>query len=495
MIRAQTTVIPRLAWLPTYVRTFRNDAVVALQSRWIEAVALLGLLLMIACGLSYRLDAVVIADMDEGTYLYGGKLLAGGLLPYRDFLLAHPPLAVLLLGGWERMFGTDIMLARAANMAVVLASTVPLYVLTRTLTGSRTAGLLSISTYMVGMLLLANMGRTVRLEPLMNAFLIPAFACYLLRPDSLRARFLVGFLFALAILVKLVAVVPILILVLGDLLWVRPERRFVRSWIVAGAGAALLFVPAAALLLSQPHFIDDVVLAQLNRPGMAFEGRLHYVWQNCIRYPLIPVALVASAWLVLRARDPRVRAVALVAIGSMLMLVVAFRTFFGYYSVQALPWMAVIIAFVACGVARWISRAWAPAALLAGTLALGVGIPPLYAEVYTRTAHDHVSSPARIVSLLRGSQGSLYTMYPSFALWSGRDVYPWYYAVDSLIPRITGRLADEDLVRAFAECQALVLFPDELADYPGAREYVEQHFVVAYTDQYWTLWTRQDGSG
>jgi len=81
-------------------------------------------------------------------------------------------------------------------------------------------------------------------------------------------------------------------------------------------------------------------------------------------------------------------------------------------------------------------------------------------------------------------------MYPAFALWSGRDMYHWYYAADSVIDRFSGRIQDGDFERVFSECQALVLWPGELDGYPQARAFVERHFQVAYQDQYWTLWTR-----
>jgi hypothetical protein len=457
---------------------------------WMERLALLGVLLVIFAAFLYRLDSVIISDMDEGTYLYAGKLLAQGELPYRDFLLAHPPAIVLLTGGWERLFGSEIMPARIAYLVVILVSTVPLYAITRTLARSALVALVSVATYTAGMILLANMGRTIRLEPVMNAFVIGAFACYVYRPNSQRARGLVGALLAIAILVKLVAIIPAALLLLGDLLWVRPERRFVRMWAVAACGAAVILIPAAALLLSQPGFVDDVLRSQLDRPGLPLQTRLYYLWQDCVRYPLIPAALVAAAWFLRRARDPRARVISLVALGGTLALVSLFRTFFGYYLVQILPWMAVVFALAVGLTVEWLGRRWSRVVLVAGTLLLAGAVPLLYSEVYYRKAHDHVSSPAQIIPELRTGRGYLYTMYPSFALWSGRELYPWYFAADSLVARLTNRIGDEDFVRVFSGCEALVLWPDELVAYPAAQAYVESHFRIAYQDSYYTLWTR-----
>jgi 4-amino-4-deoxy-L-arabinose transferase-like glycosyltransferase len=474
--------LTRTAWIR------RRPAIGAAALR--DAAGLVGLLLlMYACSL-YRLSSVVISDMDEGTYIYAGKLLAGGAVPYRDFLLAHPPLAILLTGAWQWLFGSEIMPIRLAYLALVLASTVSLYAIGRALSRSHLGGLLCVATYMAGMLFLANMGRTVRLEPLMNAFLLAAVALYLWRPDSARTRAVVGALLAGAVLVKLVAVVPAGFIFLADALWMRPGRQFVRSWLAAGAGAAAVLVPAAAVLLSQPGFLDDVLRSQVDRPGLPLHTRLYFLRQASVRYPVVPVALAAAAWFVFRARDPRLRVVSLVALGSAVTLVAVFRTFFGYYLVQVLPWTAAVFGVVAVGALRAVAGRWHRALLVAATLTLGGLAPLAYAEVYYRTAHDHVSGPQAIVAQLEGGEGYLYSMYPSFALWSHREPYPWPYAADSLIPRITGRIGDQDLVGVFSGSQALVLWPGELADYPLARAYVERTFRLAYEDDSWALWVR-----
>ena len=113
----------------------------------------------------WRLSSVIISDMDEGTYLYAGQLMAQGLVPYRDFLLAHPPMIAWFSAAWSSLFGTSIMPIRFAYLAVVLASTAPLYALMRSVTRSQIAALLAMASCGAGMLLLANMGRTVGSSP------------------------------------------------------------------------------------------------------------------------------------------------------------------------------------------------------------------------------------------------------------------------------------------------------------------------------------------
>jgi 4-amino-4-deoxy-L-arabinose transferase-like glycosyltransferase len=460
-----------------------------LVRRHAEVLTLLGLLAAVALAFFYRLGSVIVSDMDEGTYLYAGKLVGQGLMPYRDFLLAHPPVLVMLAAAWQGVGGADIMAARAAYLTVVLVSTVPLYALARHLADSRLAGLLAVISYTTGMLLLANMGRTIRLEPMMNGFLIAAFAMAFLRPRSSMCRFAVGALAAAAVLVKLVAIVPVALLFLSELLFYARDRRILASWLMVAAGGLIVLLPAASLLLAVPGFIDNVFLSQVERPALPPGVRGYYIWQDITRYPVIAIAFVAAAWWLVRSNDARFRALAMVALGTSVILVVAFRTFFGYYLVQTLPWLAVIFAVSCVNTARRMNAHWR-LPLAASVLVLGVGVPFAYAEYYYRTASDHVSSPARIVSMLREGTGYIYTMYPAFALWSGRLIYPWYYQADALVPRLTGRLRDSSFIEAFAGSEALILYDGELAEYPDAAAYVRQYFALAYDDPFFALWVR-----
>jgi hypothetical protein len=474
-------------------------------SGWGEALLVAGLLAAMFASFLYELSAVVISDMDEGTYLYAGKLVAQGLVPYRDFLLGHPPVAVYLAAAWVWLAGAAVMPARMANLAFILLSTVPLCLVVRKLVGSRVAGLLAIATYMSGNLMLANMGRTIKLEPIMNAFLIAAFAIYVLRRSSVLWHVLLGALIAAALLVKLVAIIPIGLIVLGDLLWGRalahgPQgaaahggsrwRTFVGRWAAAGVGALVVLVPVGLYLLSQPHFLEDVIWSQLGRGGLPLELRARYLAQDFVRFPPILLALLTSVWLLLRRAIPLgLRVSALVSLVGLTVLLVVFKTFFTYYIVLVMPWIAIVFVVLTMRVAQRISTYWR-SLVGAAVLLVGVVAPVGYDVMYNRGGTMHVASPAQILPILKAGDGPIYSMYPLFALWSGRPEYPWYYAADALIPRINNELSSEDFIRAFGGSQAVVLWDGELNDFPQADAYLQGNFTLAFQDAYYSVWTR-----
>jgi hypothetical protein len=113
-----------------------------------------------------------------------------------------------------------------------------------------------------------------------------------------------------------------------------------------------------------------------------------------------------------------------------------------------------------------------------------------YAQLFYGDAGLRLEAPTAIVFLLRAGHGYLYSMYEFFSIESGRELYPWAHAGDSLIPRITGRIGDLDFLKVFESCDDLVLYQGELAGYPRSLEYVQRAFRPIYEDAYYVLWRR-----
>jgi hypothetical protein len=455
-----------------------------------EVFILMVCLTAVMAAFHVHLRSVLVSDMDEGTYLYAGQLVAKGLVPYSDFLLAHPPLIAFFTAGCAELFGSAILPARFVYMLVILGSTVPLYAIVRSVARSQRAALISVVAYTCGMLLVANMGRTVRLEPFANAFVIAAMACRFLRPKSLPWMAAMGAFFACALFVKATAILPPALLFVADTMWQRPWSRWLKQYAAAAAGAAAVLLPGLAWCLARPHFVRDVLLGQMLRPRLGVGLRMEYLAQNLTRYPVILIGLVAAAVFLLKSRDVKVRTLAFIVLGGTIILVFAFKTFFNYYIVQLLPWIGAVFAIAAdTAGTRWLGSRW-PAAWAVLVGALAVALPVGYAEFYERKGVSHVAGPRRILERLRGDDGYVYSMFPAFALWSGRPVYPWYYQADSLVPRINGWLDDQQFIDVFSHSTALILYAGELDTYPKARQFVEQNFQPDYQDHDWALWLR-----
>jgi hypothetical protein len=204
---------------------------------------------------------------------------------------------------------------------------------------------------------------------------------------------------------------------------------------------------------------------------------------------------LAAGRLLLRTDRPAAgeRPLAFAALASVILLAFAFKSFYRYYIVAALP---LITACTVIEFERFIRlkgtatfRLWNPAVISLASLAACLG----YVEVYYRLAESHGVTPARIVNLLRTTPGPIYTMVPDFVLWNRQRLPDWYYKIDSYLPRVTGALGDPDFERMLAGVTAVVISPDEFDDYPHTAALLRREFRREYADQQWEVWLREEG--
>jgi Dolichyl-phosphate-mannose-protein mannosyltransferase len=206
-----------------------------------------------------------IDEYDEGTDFGSAIRLVHGALPYRDFIMVHPPGITLLMfpvALATRVMGTDTGMAVARVVtAMAGAAAVPLAGLVTRRRGLFaalvTCGVLAIFPDSV----LAS--RTVLLEPWLVLFcLLGALAIFDgdQVASSTRRLLLGGVLFGFAGAVKVWAILPVVVIL------VLTARR-PRQAAVYAAGVALGFcVPVLPFALSAPTtFYRSVIVAQLFR--------------------------------------------------------------------------------------------------------------------------------------------------------------------------------------------------------------------------------------
>jgi hypothetical protein len=68
---------------------------------------------------------------DEFTYFYVGKLISEGILPYKDFFFAHPPLQVFLIALFFKLFGFKLFIFKSIALTSYLISALFLFKLIR----------------------------------------------------------------------------------------------------------------------------------------------------------------------------------------------------------------------------------------------------------------------------------------------------------------------------------------------------------------------------
>jgi alpha-1,2-mannosyltransferase len=228
-------------------------------------VAALGGLAIAAYGLALPHSLFGVHDYDDGVYFGAALRLTEGLLPYRRFVLLHPPGITLLLAPLAllgRAVGSRDALAVARVLTALVAggncALVAYVVRHRGAIASLGAGLA------LACFPLAVTGdQTVLLEPYLAAFCLIGALLAFQRGELVvgRRALVAGSAFGLAGAIKLWALFPILALLCCC------AGRWRRSAVplVAGILAGFL-LPCLPFALAAPRaFLHDVVVAQLHR--------------------------------------------------------------------------------------------------------------------------------------------------------------------------------------------------------------------------------------
>lgn len=360
-----------------------------------------------------------INEYDEGTDFGSAIRLVHGAMPYRDFIMVHPPgitLLMLPVALATRVIGTDSGLA-AARVATELASAaaVPLAGL---LTRHRgvfatlvTCGVLAIFPNSI----LA--ARTVLLEPWLVLFCLLA-ALALFDGDKLtgstRRLLLGGVLFGFAGAVKVWAILPVVVILV--LATRRPRRAAAYA-----AGVALGFcTPVLPFAISAPaSFYRSVIVAQLSRNDIVRTSQGYRLQQMLglvhFRQPTSPtlviiaivVVLLISAVIVLGSRLAHSPPPALdwFAIGTCALVTTTFlwpTDFYYHYAAFLAPFLALVLALPASRLLAALPAGsrleWLPRASLMTAAGSVVILTMFQAIVET---HNHTSVPLTEIATAR----------------------------------------------------------------------------------------------
>jgi len=167
--------------------------------------------IVLAAGLSLRLWRIhslfaTFHDYDPGAYVLGARFISQGLVPYRDFVLVHPPLYDFVLAGIYRLFGYDFFYGRYLSVALSAVCILLVFFLGRRLYGRR-AGLVAAALFAVEPMMV-YFGRRIVQESLGITLVLSAVALVLLYVEKHRhwLLFVSGLFLGLAISAKYVFV-------------------------------------------------------------------------------------------------------------------------------------------------------------------------------------------------------------------------------------------------------------------------------------------------
>jgi alpha-1,2-mannosyltransferase len=301
---------------------------------------------------------------DAGVYYTAADALTHGRLPYRDFILLHPPAMMLALTPFAVLgrLTSDHAGFMVANTAFAVLGAVNAVLVVAI---ARRAALPIGAAALGGLFYAVWYGAvaaefSARLEPFSSfAFLCGVLALMARRMSRRRALILAGLGFGLAVSIKIWWIVP-LIVVLAWYLRSSGTRRDVAP-LAGGAVAAFVLIDAPFFLAAPGLMWRMVISDQLDRHGSNSSplARLDQISSLHSAFPSLSTVLQATVLLVIAAlavvlgiaawRVPAGRLFVIIAVAQLLVLLAA-PTYFSYYSGYLAAAVALVVAAGAHGI-------------------------------------------------------------------------------------------------------------------------------------------------
>jgi alpha-1,2-mannosyltransferase len=206
-------------------------------------------------------------DYDDGVYFAGSQALIAGRMPYRDFVLLHPPGILLVLSplaGLAHVVSDHraFELARVAFMALgSLNAVLTAAVARRSRLGGPVAAVVAGVLYAVWPPAIEAESTTM-LEPLNTLGLLVALLLLYRRPPGARQEFLAGAALGAATAIKVWGVVPLVVVLVWELVLHRPRAA---ARVAVGAASVVSVVCLPFFLWARGAMYRMVVLDQLQR--------------------------------------------------------------------------------------------------------------------------------------------------------------------------------------------------------------------------------------
>ena len=345
--------------IPSRGATLRWPRVVAAVGR--RRLGLAACLLVAVTAFLVRLAMVLrggglggLMGYDDGVYYSGAGELWWGRLPYRDFVLVHPPGILLSLAPFAGLgrLTHDALGFQLARLAWMLVGSINAALV---VCATRRSGLIAATAaglFYAAWTPAAMTETTTRLEPLVSLGLLVAVTVLSGgRPPTRRGQVLAGSALGFAVAVKVWAVAPAVVVVL----WVLVTRC--RQAAVRVAAAAALTATVVCLpfwLLAPSAMFRMVVLDQLGRgrtwagPGVRLVRALglrsphgHYWWPLvgwCVAAAVVGVVVVVGSVGTSRGR------LAITLLVVQLGILLASPSYFSYYAAFLAPALGLLVA-------------------------------------------------------------------------------------------------------------------------------------------------------
>ncbi|HEY6539537.1 MAG TPA: phospholipid carrier-dependent glycosyltransferase, partial [Ktedonobacteraceae bacterium] len=258
------------------VNTTRQTRAIPIPA-WAEAILVVIALMGVLVAHAYNMFNFPRFELDEGTYMSNAWAITQGMLSPYAYGYGHPPLGWIQIAGWLQLtggpftFGNAIDSGRVFMLFYAVGSALLVYLITRRMTGSRSAALLALAIFSFSPLSITYQ-RQVFLDNIATFWML--LSLYLLVSSASRLKYIVGaaLAFGIAVLSKEVIVVCFPALIYGAWLFcTKFQRKFNMVVFIYGVIAAISLWILMAVLKGElfPYTIN-----------LPWDHNFHFPWDQ-----------------------------------------------------------------------------------------------------------------------------------------------------------------------------------------------------------------------
>lgn len=301
-----------------------------ISNEWV----LFALLLVVFVSIEYPSLARYDAS-DQNIYFYSAKLVSEGVMPYRDFVFAHPPLHVFILGAVYKIFGFNVFILKCVPLGAIAFASLFMFLLMKYKFG-KYEGLASVFLFLLSFNILEFSTYALGIS-LTVMFL--AIGLYFFEKQDLRYNFILSGLFiGLAGLTGLYSI-PVILAFMLVLFFSKSSSNNKKDFLtlILSYGIVFILVNALALLLFGFQYIDQVFLYHLMKESSSSETASIFFDVIKMNLPVI----IASLLLVFCNEKKRLNNY-VIAAGIYLVFLLFLSRIFKYYFVILVFLLAII---------------------------------------------------------------------------------------------------------------------------------------------------------
>ncbi|MBI2655957.1 glycosyltransferase family 39 protein [Candidatus Woesearchaeota archaeon] len=271
--------------------------------------------------------AITAQPGDENVYFYMGKLIAEGKIPYRDFFYAHPPLHAYLLAAVYKAFGFNILALKLIPFVSALISSFFIFKIAKEKFGNLEA----ITSSLLFMFSYGIMFNSAFSFGIMTATMLMTIGFYFL--FNKNKNYLAGLFFGLAAVTRLLALIPIFVILFT--VFLSNRKKFVQlssSFLIIFLAVNLAFILFFGNDYTTPVYKFHLVKsAGINQNLNEYLGIIKLNWI---------LFLSAFAFVFAKSKKPLI----VFAVPSLIYLafLLFLKRLFGFYFIIIFPFLAII---------------------------------------------------------------------------------------------------------------------------------------------------------